>query len=89
MTGYTNKKIKEFNNSCGGNFRMKFNDPKDKFYDFKLFGNNYTLVKERMNFRKASKFAQKMGGYLMEDKKDAPLMGEWYNAYKKIEKQSS
>ena len=83
------KNVKEFNDNCGGNFKMKMSNGGDKFFDFKVNTNNYTLVKEKMNFKKASKFAKKMGGYLVEEEKNAPLTMETFNIFKKISKHMS
>lgn len=82
-------KVKEFNNNCGGNFKIKKSKSGDKFFDFKIAGTNYTLYKERVNFRKASKLARKMGGYLVEEEKNPSLMMETFNVYKKITKHLS
>ena len=89
MANQNSKKTKNFNNNCGGNFKMKMSKSGDRFFDFKIAGNNYTLFKEAVNFRRASKLARKMGGYLAEEEKNPPLMMETYNVYKKIVKHLS
>jgi len=81
--------FKKFNDNCGGNFKVKKSKSGTNFFDFKIAGTNYTLYKEKVNFKKASKLAQIMGGYLAEEEKNPDLSKETNNVYKKIIKHLS